>query len=162
MNCKKVRRWLPLFIGSEISGRKISAVKAHLERCPECKQEYDFCALSVEKAKEWLKEEERDFESREWQEIIRKAVERGTPEVKPLILWPFKKAWAYALMAAVAVLVTFFATSPFLKKELNPEAPISAALQTQDIISITLVSQETGLKIFWFFDKNFELKEAEE
>jgi anti-sigma factor RsiW len=162
VNCKKVRRWLPLFIGSEISERKIRAVKAHLERCPECKQEYESCVLSLGKVKEWLKEEKRDFKGGEWEEIIREAVEKRKPEVSPLIPWPFKKVWAYALMAAVAVLMAFFATSPFLKKELNPEAKVSAALQTQDVISITLVSQETGLKIFWFFDKNFELKEAEE
>ena len=29
----------------------------------------------------------------------------------------------------------------------------------QESISMTMVSQETGLKIVWFFNKNFELKE---
>jgi hypothetical protein len=29
---------------------------------------------------------------------------------------------------------------------------------SQDVVSVTLVSQETGLQVVWFFDKNFEWK----
>ncbi len=173
MNCKKVRRWLPLFIGSEISERKISAVKAHLERCPKCRQEYDSCVLSLGKVKEWLKEEKRDLENREWEEIIKKAVEKGTPRVSPLIPWPFKKAWAYALMAFLAVAITLFVVnSSFIQekgrgveglKQAQAQLPANSLQESQqDVISVTLVSQETGLRIFWFLDKNFELKEEKE
>ncbi len=31
-----------------------------------------------------------------------------------------------------------------------------AAPKEQDVVSVTMVSQETGLQIVWFFDKNFD------
>lgn len=170
MKCKKVRRFIPLVIGSEISERKISAVKVHLKKCPRCRQEYDSWALSLGKVKEWLKEEKIELEGQEWEEMIRKAVRKGRPKVLPLIPWAYKKAWVYALMAFLAVAITLFVinTSFFQEKGRGGEGVKQAQVQLlsnslqesqQEVISVTLVSQETGLKIFWFFDKNFELKE---
>ncbi len=36
--------------------------------------------------------------------------------------------------------------------------PRAASALSQDVVSVTLVSQETGLQVVWFFDKNFEWK----
>jgi hypothetical protein len=41
--------------------------------------------------------------------------------------------------------------SPSLEAEVKPAAG-------QDVLSVTLVSQETGLQVVWFFNKNFEWK----
>jgi len=40
-------------------------------------------------------------------------------------------------------------------------ADLSRAKATQNLLSITLVSQETGLKVYWTFNKDFEWKELE-
>jgi hypothetical protein len=39
-----------------------------------------------------------------------------------------------------------------------PQKPSARAAGSQDVVSVTLVSQETGLKVVWFFNKNFEWK----
>jgi hypothetical protein len=172
MNCKKVRRLLPLMAGSEISQSKISGIKAHLEACPECRAEYDSFILSLEKTKEWLAEERIAWEEREWQKAVQKAIEQRESRVSSLAPWPFKKAWAYAVMAVFAFLLTLFLVRPsFIKQKIEPESRIMAELREepeqtkqesqQDIISMTLVSHETGLRIVWFFNKNFNLEVRE-
>jgi len=41
----------------------------------------------------------------------------------------------------------------------RPNKPAAAQKESsQDVVSVTLVSQETGLKVVWFLDKNFEWK----
>jgi hypothetical protein len=40
------------------------------------------------------------------------------------------------------------------ESELNEQKP-------QDVVSVTLISKDTGLKVIWFFDKNFEWKGEE-
>ncbi len=156
---------MPLMPGSEISRSKVEAVKAHLETCPRCRREYDIFVLSFEKAKEMLAAERKDWGEKDWQQAIQKAVKEGKPGVSPLAPWPFKKVWAYALMAVFLIVLSLVVISPYFFKP-APESQMLAEAEPvkdyqQDIISMTLVSKETGLKIIWFFDKNFDLKEAE-
>jgi len=41
----------------------------------------------------------------------------------------------------------------------RPNEPAAAQKEgSQDVVSVTLVSQDTGLKVVWFLDKNFEWK----
>jgi hypothetical protein len=172
MNCSKVRRLLPLMSGSEISQSKILAIKAHLEACPECRAEYDSFILSLEKTKEWLAKERIGWEEREWQEAVQKATEERESRISSLAPWPFKKAWAYAVMAVFAFVLCLFVVRPsFIKHKAEPESRMIAELRQepervkeesqQDVISMTLVSHETGLRIVWFFNKNFELEVKE-
>lgn len=172
MNCRKVRRLLPLMAGSEISQSKISAIKAHLQLCPECRAEYDSFIISLEKTKEWLARERIGWEEREWQTSVQKATEQRESRVSSLAPWPFNKAWAFAMMAFFAFLLTLFIIRPsFIKQKIEPESRIMAELRQeperlkqefqQDIITMTLVSHETGLRIVWFFNKNFELEVKE-
>jgi hypothetical protein len=172
MNCSKVRRLLPLMAGSEISQSKISAIKAHLEACPECRAEYDSLILSLEKTKEWLAKERITWEEREWQRAVQKAIEQRESRASSLAPWPFKKAWAYAMMAFFAFLLCLFVVRPsFIKQKAEPESRMIAELgqepermkqeSQQDVITMTLVSHETGLRIVWFFNKNFELEVKE-
>ena len=79
-----------------------------------------------------------------------------------------KPAFAFGL-----ALLLFAAGALWLQKKLplRPEerGVLQARSQTavqrsgepagQDVLSMTIVSQETGLKIVWFFNKNFEWKE---
>lgn len=159
MNCKKVKRLFPLFIGSEVSQAKIAAIEFHLEKCSKCRQEYNSSVLSHKKVKEWLAVDSQEWEDREWQEVVRKAQKKDFSRAPSLAPWPFKRAWAYALMAVFAVVLTFFMVRPSLiREEVSPEPEMLAQSQ-QEIISLTMVSKETGLKITWFFNKNFEFKE---
>ncbi len=160
MNCKKIRDLLPLMMGPEIPHSKVSAVNAHLEKCPECRCEYDAYVLSLEKTKEWLEEDGKDWEDWEWQAVLQGAKKEKAPKVSPLVPWPFQKAWAYALMAVCAVVLTLFVVRPSFIEEGTGAG--ERMLAQQEVIPMTIISQETGLKIVWFFNKNFELKEIEE
>ena len=171
MKCKKVQRYLPLVVSSDISKSKISEVKAHMEKCPECRYEYDSYILSLGKTKEWLVKEREDWKDREWQQIVKKAIVDKGPEVLPFAPWPFRKSWAYVMMAVFTVVFTFFVIRPgFYKEGVIPGTRMVAESQAklfesfkdkpeQDIISMTMVSKDTGLKIVWFFNKNFDLED---
>lgn len=160
MNCKKIRSLLPLMMGPEIPHSKVVAVNAHLDKCPECRREYDAYVLSIEKTKEWLKEDSKDWEDWEWQAVLQGVKKEKAPKASPLVPWPFQKAWAYALMAVCVVVLTLFVVRPSFFEEGTGTGERMPA--QQEVVSMTIVSQETGLKIVWFFNKNFELKEIEE
>jgi hypothetical protein len=49
------------------------------------------------------------------------------------------------------------ALKPEAEPEIQPAAP-AGPTPGQDVVSVTLVSQESGLQVTWFFDKNFEWK----
>ena len=160
MNCKKIRRLLPLMMGPEIPHSKAAAVNAHLEKCPECRREYDVYILSLEKTKEWLKEDSKDWEDWEWQAALQGVNKDKAPKALPLVPWPFQKVWAYALMAVCVVVLTLFVVKPSFIEEGTGAG--ERMLAQQEVIPMTIISKETGLKIVWFFNKNFELKEIEE
>ncbi len=174
MNCKKVQRLLPLMAGSEIHQSKILSLKAHLEECPECRQEYDSYILSLEKTKEWLAKDRKDWEESDWKRALRTAIKDKEPEVSPLVPRPFKKVWAYSLIGVLSVALTLLLIIwPSITQEkmgLGSErfSPEQAQLfrsspeeSEQEVVSMTIVSQETGLKIVWFLNKNFELEVKE-
>lgn len=171
MNCKKVRHWLPLLVGKDISSSKISSLNAHLEKCPECRQEYENYSLALEKTKEWLEESKPDWVEREWQQAVQQAVKQEKSVFSPLAPWPFKKAWAFALMGIMAAALTFlFVIKPFFLDEgIAPDSEILSRTQAQllesafqesqqEVVKMTIVLPESGQKIVWFFDKNFELE----
>ena len=161
MNCKKVQRLLPLMVGSEVPQSMIQSIKAHLKRCQGCQHEYNSFIQSFEKTKEWLAKDKIDWEETEWQQTVRNAIREKPHEASPFVPWPFRKAWAYALMAVFTVVLTFLIIRPsFIKEELGPgPGVLTEDKSKQEVISMTMVSKETGLKIVWFFNKNFELEE---
>jgi len=174
VNCKKVRRWLPLMVGKDLSPSKISSITAHLEKCPECQQEYDSYSLALEKTKEWIEEDKLDWVEREWQQAVQEAVKDKESVISPLAPWPFKKAWAFALMGVLAVALTLLLVIKpfFLGEGTAPDSELLSRTRAQllgstfqesqqEVIKMTLVLPETGQKIVWFFDKNFELEVKE-
>jgi hypothetical protein len=174
MNCKKVQRLLPLMAGYEIPKSKILSLKAHLEGCPKCRQEYDSYMLSLEKTKEWLAKDRKDWEESDWQQALQRAIKDKKPEGTPLVPWPFKKVWACSLIGVLAVALTllFIIRPSIIQKKMGlgsekftqEQAQLfrsSPAESKQEVVSMTLVSKETGLKIVWFLNKNFELEVKE-
>jgi hypothetical protein len=60
-------------------------------------------------------------------------------------------ASGFAALLLLAVLVIRITNTGF-----KPEGAAPAA--GPDVISVTMVSQETGLQVVWFFNKNFDWK----
>ncbi len=174
MNCKKVRRLLPLLVGSELTESKVLSLQAHLEKCPDCQREYESYKLSLEKTKELLAKDRKDWEESDWKRALRRAIKDKKPEVMPVVPWPFKKVWAYSLIGMLVVTLTllFIIRPSIIQKKMGlgserfsqEQAQLfrsSTEEAEQDVVSMTIVSKDTGLKIVWFFDKNFELEVKE-
>ncbi|MFQ6070448.1 MAG: anti-sigma factor family protein [Candidatus Aminicenantales bacterium] len=171
MKCKKVRRLLSLAAGGEFSEPGVALIKTHLAKCSACRREYEMLKLSLQRTKELLQEEMKEWEEEEWQ----KAVDRALKE--KMVFFPSRlhpgKRWVYASLAALSALVlvvvlsvTVF-KSGFLPLKSTAEkgyAPLSESIEPesrQDTVSMTLVSSETGLRIKWFFIKDIDLEVKE-
>ncbi len=157
--------------GDEISGPKASRVRTHLSKCPLCRREYEKYVLLVQKTREWLTEDRLDWEEKKWQQTLREIAVGGSKKPS-LVPWPFLKRWAFALMAgAVLLIIVLVVRPPIVEKiGLKPKhvdgmkiEALRAAeeVEQQEVVSMTMVSKETGLKIVWFFNKNFDLEERQ-
>jgi len=164
MNCKKVKKKLPLFIGSDLSPEWMLKLSDHLESCSRCRREYEKYVKSREVLTEWLQEVGPVWNEFEWINTVKKAVR---PEIRNRAVfapWPFKKIWAYAFMALAAFVLSLVFIFPVLRRskegmEFSPYFFGSFEKGKQDIVTMTIVSKETGTKIVWFFDKNFQMEE---
>ena len=163
MKCQKIKRLIPLLAGSELPESKISSVKAHLEECSVCQKEFQEYSLLVDQTRKWLAEDKIKWEDREWQETVQSVVSQGSRRKRALVPWPFPKAWAYAFMAGVMLLVTILVVKPPYVEQVGftPKYEEVSGMEKQEVVSMTMVSKETGLKIVWFFNKNFDLEEIE-
>jgi hypothetical protein len=158
-------------VGADLSASKAEAVRSHLTKCPECQQEYDAYVQSLEKTKEWLEKDRQDWEEKEWQQAVREAIQQKKPAISPFAPWPFTKAWAYSLMGVLtAALIFLFVLQPFDSQEgIAPDSGMFTRTQAQlmrsafqetpqEVVEMTMVLPETGQKIIWIFDKNFDLE----
>jgi hypothetical protein len=173
MNCKSIRKYLPLYVESDLHPKKKERVQIHLESCEGCQNEYEAYAQSVKTAKEWLGESVVTWEDAEWKRKLRNVTSEKTKTLPGFAPWPFKKGWAFALMGAVVVVLVFFVTRPFflgiedfpgqttLVKRHSPYHEGAIVESPQDVVSMTMVSKETGLKVVWVLNRNFNLEENE-
>ena len=163
MKCQKMKRLLPLLAGSELPETQISSVRVHLEGCLQCQREYEKYTFLVDKTRKWLAEDLVGWEEQEWREMVQSVVNQGSRKRTSLVPWPFPRAWAYTLMAGVMLLLTILIVRPSFVKQigLTPKYVNVVGADKQEVISMTMVSKETGLKIVWFFNKNFNLEENE-
>jgi len=148
-------------VGSDLEARESEEIKAHLKGCARCQRVYESYLLSYQEIKEWLKKSQEDWPEEEWEGLISEALHRDEAIPSFRLRRRFKRAWAYAILAGAAVILSLFILrfSIFRDKiDLGVKEEADLAIQ-QESISMTMVSQETGLKIVWFFNKNFELKE---
>lgn len=163
MKCVKIRRLLPLLAGAELPESQAPQVEGHLRRCQECRKEYEKYVFLVGQTRKWLAEERMKWDEQEWRRAVQTVLNRETKKKAPLVPWPFPKAWAYALMAGVMLLLTVLLVLPPLveKSGLAPGYRDVTEVEKQEVVSMTMVSKETGLKIVWFLNKNFDLEENE-
>jgi predicted anti-sigma-YlaC factor YlaD len=170
MRCRKTRRLLPLLAGSELDKTKKDAVQSHLSKCSRCQAEYEKYVYLVQETRKWLLEDSATWEEDEWQQVLQNATRPGPARRSSFIPWPFENVWAFVLMVCVAlILVILVARPPIVERIGMKSARISSIDQKewdrqkqqgqQDVVSLTMVSRETGLKIVWFFNKNFDLEE---
>lgn len=154
---------LPLLAGSELPESRIPQVRSHLEECAPCREEYEKYASLVNQTREWLAEDKVEWDEREWQQTVQSVVNQASSRKTFLVPWPFSRAWAYALMAGVMLLLTTLVVRPPFVKQIGLSTGFVEVPRTekQEVVSMTMVSKETGLKIVWFFNKNFDLEENE-
>lgn len=219
MNCRRIRRSIPLLAGSDLSERKARRLRAHLERCEVCRNEFRRYSAALRKvielvdretAPEWTEAEWRALMARTISARVEKrpffslvfgnsplpALVQGLAVAVPavvigLVLWntvlkpkssPVGPAPAYVRKPESAPPITaptqqnqneekepevrsperplLFARVPKTERSApRPNEPAAAQKEgSQNVVSVTLVSQDTGLKVAWFLDKNFEWK----
>jgi hypothetical protein len=163
MKCKKIGRLLPLLAGSELPESQIPSVRAHIEKCSRCREEYEKYAFLVGQTREWFSKREIGWEEQEWKQTVRSVLDQVSQKKTALSPWPFPKAWAYALMAGVILLLTTLVVRPPFVEQIGvtPKYVEAEKMKEQEVVSMTMVSKETGLKIVWVFNKNFNLEENE-
>lgn len=172
MTCRKARQLMPLFAGDDLGPQRTQAVRAHVDTCPACRRELEELRAALARFRAAAMDEiVPDWGEAEWKALMVRAT-RGTPRVgeeKGLrggrALWP---RWAAAsalgaLIGLVVLSVLFRGPGPGPgQTETAGRAAEAAAGREQAVVSMTLVSQETGLQIVWFLDKNFDYEGDQE
>jgi len=175
MNCRAIKKWLPLYAGSELDQKKLSIINAHILTCESCRRELAAYQFSSGKMKELLSEDPVSWKESEWKEAIKAAVhkpENAHSRSSALAPWPYRKSWAWVSMAAAALILTVGISKPSWITRLAGLVPENITSvrslplwegekqPKQDFLRMTMVSQETGLKLVWFLNKNFNLEES--
>ncbi len=162
MKCRKVARLIPLFAGSDLQAKTREKVQRHLQDCSRCQQEYIEYQSILQRTRGWLAQERKDWKETEWKKMVQSAVEKAEEKRSWLVPWPFKRGWAFVLMFVSAILFSFLVLHPSFVKDKIRRAPIVSAMEPPtQIVSMQLVSKETGLKINWFFHKDLKLEVIE-
>ena len=168
--CRRVKKWLPLYVGEELGPGKLRAIGLHLQTCKECADELESYRVALNRAKTWLSQDTEEWEESDWNRIVRRAVSSHRESSIPFAPWPYGNLHAWLVMTAAALILGIIFVRPVsVSKIFSLSADRIAEYRrqplweydkrpVQDVVSMTLVSQETGLKIVWFFNKNFDLE----
>ena len=154
MTCRKAKKLMPLYAGDDLRPRLMTAVRIHVDSCPSCWKELAEYRESLSRLKAAAKAESvPDWSEGEWRALAARFKPAGPGEKRPAFL--ARPRWATASVLGVflglAVLTMLF-------KDGNLEQRETSATGEPSVVSLTLVSQETGLQVVWFLDKNFEWK----
>lgn len=160
MTCRKVRQLMPLAAGDDLGPRRARAFRAHLEACPNCRNEFESLRAALGAFRRTAKEERvPDWTAGEWKALMVRATagRREEREAKEGAGWAAASALG-ALLGLVVLSVLFRGPVPGPERmTVSASRAVEAAgPKEQDVVSVTLVSQETGLQIVWFFDKTFD------
>lgn len=173
MTCSKAKKLMALYAGSDLPERRTRAVGAHLDSCPACRKELEGYRRALAQVKAAAGAElPPDWSNGQWQALMARVMGEATERRKekagrfksvPRARWAVASGAAAALVLA-AVMLLHKDTS--FRPGLAASAPGAGELgitadpdpAAQDVVSVTLVSQETGLQVVWFFNRNFEWK----
>jgi len=166
MTCRTIRRLMPLAAGDDLRPRRARAFRAHLDACPACREELRAHRAALAALRTAAKSEDvPDWTEAEWRALMARAAGQAGPgrvgeeaPARPAIRarWAAASA-AGALIGLAALALLFRGPVPGPAGRAGANGPVLAA-GGQDVLSMTMVSQETGLQIVWFLDKNFDYK----
>jgi anti-sigma factor RsiW len=166
MICKRIQKSLPLLVGNELAVKEAARVYAHLDECADCRKEEQEFAAARQAAQVLARADEpEDWDDAEWLHLLQSITLSKIEKKKALPGLSLKPVLASALALLVIAAGAFFflkrpSAPPDARATLQPPSQdlIAPARKTgkQDVPSMTIISKETGLKIIWFFNKNFE------
>ncbi|HOW85550.1 MAG TPA: zf-HC2 domain-containing protein [Candidatus Aminicenantes bacterium] len=172
MTCRKARKLVPLAAGGDLRPRPAAAFRAHIDACPECRRELE----AFRKALGTIREEAKAagvaaWGEDEWSALVSRvragaAGERSRGADRAGTA--FRRCWAAAsalgVLAASAILYMMFMAGPVPGRKTAPAGPgtVAGRAEPQEVLTMTMVSPETGLQIVWFFDRNFDYKGEQE
>lgn len=149
MTCPKARLLMPLAAGDDLGPRRARAFRAHVEACPACRKELEALRAALGAFRTAAREEGvPGWTEGEWKALMVRATGQGRALPGRLPRWA--AAAAMGALLGLVVLSVLFRTPGTM-----PERT-TAASREQDVVSVTMVSQETGLQVVWFFDKTFD------
>jgi len=166
MTCRKALKLMPLLAGDDIGPRRARTVRAHVDACPACRRELDGIREALARVKAAARAESLpDWSAGEWKALMVRAVEGGPAAAGARERFgrqALLPRWAAA--SALGALIGLAVLSVLIRGPVPGPAPVetagraaeTGALPDQDVVSMTVVSQETGLQIVWFFDKKFD------
>ena len=163
MTCRKAKKLIPLYAGHDLRPRLMAAVRAHVDACPSCWKELGEYRESLSRLQAAAKAESvPDWSEGEWRALAARFRPANPGEKRPAFL--ARPRWAAASVLGaflgLVVLAVLF-RGPMGGPERIATAgrtDQAAAVRKQDVVSMTMVSQETGFQVVWFLDKNFEWK----
>lgn len=154
MTCRKAKKLIPLYAGDDLRPRLLAAVRAHVDSCPACRKELGEYEQALTRLKAAAKAESvPEWSEGEWRALAARFKPAAPATRRPAFLAQPRWAAASVLGAFLGLAVLSLV---FKDGNLGPRE-ISAAAEPS-VVSLTLVSQETGLQVVWFLDKNFEWK----
>jgi hypothetical protein len=154
MTCRKAKKLIPLCAGDDLRPRLTRAVRAHIDACLSCRKELGEYRQALTRLKAAAKAESfPEWSEGEWRALAARFRPADPGEKRPTFI-------AQPRWAAASVLGAFLglAVLTVLFKDGNLGPRKTAAAGEPSVVSLTLVSQETGLQVVWFLDKKFEWK----
>jgi len=154
MTCRKAKKLMPLYAGDDLRPRLTQAVRAHIDTCPSCRKELGEYRQALTSLKAAAKAESvPDWSEGEWRALAAQFKPSFQTTARPGFL--ARPRWAAASVLGAFLGLTVLT---MLFKDGNLGRRETSAAGEPSVVSLTLVSQETGLQVVWFLDKNFEWK----
>jgi hypothetical protein len=163
MNCRRMKKYIPLLSGGGLPAQKGKRIRAHLERCPGCGQEAREFEAALKAAKHLaVADTPEDWSDAEWRKMMAAIASEKVGRKKVFMAIPFKPVLAAGLALVLVAAGAFFLLNKPANEPGRPSSPSALAAPPQvgpeEPSSVTIVSKETGLKIIWFFNKDLDLE----
>ncbi len=133
MRCNKAEHLLSLFLDDQLSKRKASKVKAHLEACSVCSKELNYLKESWDLLKEYKSiSPSPDFKAKFWQRVSQ---EEAVVERKPVFVFPKLLPRLVPVLAILAIIliISIYIPNPFLNQDIQQ---LTLMTKDEDILMI--------------------------